>query len=172
MKRLIPFLILLAGCSASRKATETEQEISALNNLMAGLILEAPVASPFTVPGGMIALQAPCADFDSGTVKSSAGKLRVVCPDHHVNADSLVRNNPIFKLAIAARSLADAKEKLQDKKIALLEADNAQLKAESSDKGRKLRNVTIVGFALAVAVIGWMIYKFKTVGFGLFKRMK
>lgn len=169
MKYLLPFIILLAACAAPRKATQTEQEIAALNNLIAGYMLEVPVASPITVPGGMVALPAPCADFDSGAVKSVAGQLQVRCPDHQVNVDSLVRANAVFKLALAARALADAKGKLADQKVALLEAEKSQLSMKLSSTRKLLIWISVGAGLLAAGLILRLVYKLKTGGFGLFK---
>lgn len=107
--------ILLLSCKSPQKlaAERSQQERDLLRSLHGRYADSTILAFPLTLPGGMVTVtqQAPCPDFDSGSVKSSRGVLTVTapCPDKTVNADSIIRNSPAYIAAMAGRALAEAR---------------------------------------------------------------
>lgn len=96
---------LLVSCSSAKRAQEAERKKELdLIQKMQGFYGMNPDPLFIQIPGGSPQLRftTPCPDFDSGKVKSKGGLLTVTapCPPVTFNADSLIRNSALFKMAI------------------------------------------------------------------------
>lgn len=169
MKYLILILLLAMACKTPERLARERQdrEKDILRDLQGRYADSMILAFPLTIPGGMVTLEtpAPCPDFEAGGFKSTGGNLTAMfpCPDKKVNVDSILRANPVFIGALAGRRLAELRADSLGKANAVLNADNARVRKE-----RNLMRWILGG--LAVVLVGWMVFKFKTVGFGLLKQ--
>lgn len=131
---LLAVLMLAGSCKtaeqlANEKAAKERAYLQQLQGRYGDSLI---LANPFYLPGGMIVkeLPAPCPDFDSGTVKSKGGRLsiNIPCPPVPVNADSIIRNSPAYKGALAGRRLAELQADSLRQRMAVSNADRDRYK--------------------------------------------